>query len=75
VLRLPRFAQPEPERVAWALAIDERGRVVESLQDASADAFAPVTSVRERDGVLWLGSLERDALGRIAAPPLANAGR
>jgi len=70
VLRLPLAIQPQPKRVAWALAVDEQGRVVESLQHDAPDAFAPVTSVRERDGVLWLGSLEREALGRVAAPPL-----
>jgi sugar lactone lactonase YvrE len=70
ILRLPLWAQPEPERHAWALAIDERGRVVQSLQDRSPRSYAPLTSVRERGGVLWLGSLEREALGRIAAPPL-----
>jgi sugar lactone lactonase YvrE len=69
-LRLPLWAQPQPRHQAWALALDERGTVVESLQDASPGAFAPVTSVRERDGFLWLGSLEENALGRIAAPPL-----
>jgi sugar lactone lactonase YvrE len=69
VYRLPGWLQPQPARHAWALALDERGRVVGSLQDISPDAYAPVTSVRERDGVLWLGSLERDALGRMATPP------
>lgn len=68
VLRLPLWTQPQPARHAFALAIDLEGRVVENLQDASPGAYAPVTSVLEHDGVLWLGSLERDALGRIAAP-------
>ncbi len=73
VLRLPLWTQPQPARHAWALAIDEAGRVVENMQDASPGCFAPVTSVLEHDGVLWLGSLERDSLGRIAAPPLPPA--
>jgi len=71
VHRLPLWTQPQPKRHAWALAVDERGQVVESLQDLGPGAFAPVTSVREHGGYLWLGSLERDALGRIPAPPLA----
>jgi len=70
VLRLPRAVQPEPAPHALAVAVDERGRIVETLQDTSANAFAPVTSVREHGGFLWLGSLERDALGRIKAPPM-----
>ena len=67
VLRLPLWVQPQPKPVGWAVAIDANGRVVESLRDAGPRAFAPVTSVRERNGTLWLGSLERDALGRLAA--------
>lgn len=70
LLRLPRLLQPEPARHGWALAVDERGQVMASLQDLSPGGFAPVTSVREVGGVLWLGSLERDAVGRIAAPSL-----
>jgi sugar lactone lactonase YvrE len=71
VFRLPLWVQPKPAHQARALAIDEHGTVVEDLEDSAADSFAPVTSVRERDGTLWLGSLESDALGRIKAPPLA----
>jgi sugar lactone lactonase YvrE len=73
VLRLPRAVQPEPAPHALAVAVDEGGRIVETLQDASPGAFAPVTSVRESGGVLWLGSLERDAMGRIAAPAIPAA--
>jgi len=49
--------------------VDEAGRVVEWMEDDSAAPFAPVTSVREHGGFLWLGSLHENALGRIAAPP------
>lgn len=70
VYRLPLWIQPQPARHAWALAVDEQGKVVANLQDTSPQSFAPVTSVRERDGTLWLGSLEREALGRIKAPSL-----
>jgi sugar lactone lactonase YvrE len=72
VLRLPGFVQPQPARHAWALGIDEQGEVVENLQDPSPQSFSPVTSVLEHDGVLYLGSLEREALGRIAAPKLPS---
>lgn len=70
VLRLPLAVQPQPAPHALVVAVDERGRIVETLQDTSANAFAPVTSVREHGGTLWLGSLERDELGRIPAPPM-----
>lgn len=69
VLRIPRALQPEPLPQGFAVALGEDGKVLHVLRDASPGAFAPVTSVRERDGVLWLGSLEGDGLGRVAAPP------
>lgn len=69
VFRLPRALQPDPARHAWIVAVDEAGQVVDSLEHDAEDAYAPVTSAREHDGWLWLGSLERDALGRIPAPP------
>ncbi|HEX9052418.1 MAG TPA: SMP-30/gluconolactonase/LRE family protein [Anaeromyxobacter sp.] len=69
VLRIPRALQPEPLPQAFAVAIGEDGRISAVLRDASPGAFAPVTSVRERDGVLWVGSLEGDGIGRLAAPP------
>jgi sugar lactone lactonase YvrE len=73
IMRLPLWLQPQPKRTGWALAIDADGKVVDSLEYSGDDAFAPVTSVREHEGVLWLGSLEREALGRIKAPPLLAA--
>lgn len=68
MVRLPLWMQPQPKRHAFVVGIDERGQVVENLQDLSPGAFAPVTSVLEHAGALYLGSVEREALGRIAAP-------
>jgi sugar lactone lactonase YvrE len=70
VWRLPMWTQPQPARKAFAIAVDEQGRVVENLQDPSPASFAPVTSVREHGGFLYLGSLEREALARLPAPPI-----
>lgn len=66
--RLPLFLQPAPPRVGWALAVDEEGRVIQSLEDPSPESFSPVTSVREHAGKLYLGSLLRDAVARVDAP-------
>ena len=68
VMRLPMWLQPQPARRAFALGIDPQGRVAFNLQHDSPQAFAPVTSVREHGGWLWLGSLSREALGRVRAP-------
>lgn len=68
VYRLPMWLQPQPARHAFALGVDPQGKVVANLQHAAPDAYAPVTSVREHGGWLWLGSLSREALGRVRAP-------
>ncbi len=68
VIRLPMWLQPQPARHAFVLGLDPQGRVVFNLQHDSPEAFAPVTSVREHAGWLWLGSLSREALGRVRAP-------
>jgi len=70
VRRLPRWMQPDPAPHAWVVAVDERGRIVDSLEWLSPAGYFPVTSVREKDGWLWLGSLGQDGVGRVAAPPL-----
>ncbi|HEY6107166.1 MAG TPA: hypothetical protein VIV59_14370 [Anaeromyxobacteraceae bacterium] len=68
VLRLPMWLQPQPARHAFVLGLDQQGRVAFNLQHDSPEAFAPVTSAREHAGWLWLGSLSREALGRVRAP-------
>jgi sugar lactone lactonase YvrE len=70
VLRIPRALQPQPAAQGFALALSEDGHVREVLRDAGPDAYAPVTSVRERGGVLYLGSLSAAGVGRLPAPPL-----
>lgn len=57
VLRLPEALQPQPSPHAFVLTIDADGNILGMMQDASPDAFSPVTSVEERNGELYLGSL------------------
>jgi sugar lactone lactonase YvrE len=66
--RLPTLFQPAPKRHAFVLGLDESGRVVQNLQDPAPGSFSPITSVRENGGYLYLGSLLRDAIGKVAAP-------
>jgi sugar lactone lactonase YvrE len=68
VRRLPAFLQPHPETRAIVLGLDRNGHVVHNLQYAGADAFAPVTSVLEQDGWLYLGSLTAQGIARVRAP-------
>lgn len=73
VMRIPRALQPEPAAQSFVIAVGEDGRIREVLRDASADAYAPVTSVRERGGKLFLGSLAAAGIGVLQAPPLPAA--
>src|SRR5262249_46391960 len=68
IARLPPFLQPDTTRHAFALGVDVSGKVIYNLQDPSPKSYAPIPSVREHGGMLYLGSVERDALGRIRAP-------
>lgn len=72
--RLPAFLQPGPKRQGFILGLDLDGRVVEQYQYTGSGAFGPVTSVREHQGMLYLGSLGDTAIGRIALSELRRSG-
>jgi ribose transport system permease protein len=46
--------------------VSEQGEVLETLWDAGAVVHATITSMRERDGYLYIGGLENNRIGRIA---------
>ena len=68
VARLPRALRPAPIHHAAVVAMDDQGRVVDRLEDASASAYAPVTSALEHGGWIWLGSLTENGIARVRAP-------
>jgi sugar lactone lactonase YvrE len=71
VARALRFLPPPVKAQAFALAFDPAGKLVANLQYDGADAFSPVTSVREHpNGALYFGSLTADSLARIEVPAL-----
>jgi sugar lactone lactonase YvrE len=67
ILRLPTALRPAPARLGVALGISTTGEILHNLQDP-AGRFAPVTSVVEADGQLYLGSLTERAVGTLPAP-------
>jgi len=69
LVRLPLALRPRPERRAIVLGFDADGRLRENLQHAGDDAYAPVTSVRELDGWLYMGSQTQSGIARIRRPP------
>lgn len=73
VYRLPEFLKPKPEHTARALGIDDSGRVHHDLFDPTGAAIAVVTSVQERDGYLYLGSLSDRGFAVVQRPMRASA--
>ncbi len=60
---LPEALQPKEGRTVFAQAFDAEGRLVHDLQQPNRD-FYLCSGVRERDGVVWFGSLVCSAIGR-----------
>ncbi|GAB2646875.1 SMP-30/gluconolactonase/LRE family protein [Prescottella soli] len=61
---LPSVVQPDPERRAWVLGLDDGGRVVLSLQGAKG-SYSPVTGVRETPDWIYLGSITAGSIARV----------
>ena len=68
ILRLPESMQPAPDRHGFVLGIDGTGNIIHNLQHPDPDSFSPITSVEEKNGILYLGSLTYPGLARISAP-------
>ncbi|MEQ1867152.1 MAG: SMP-30/gluconolactonase/LRE family protein [Alphaproteobacteria bacterium] len=58
-----------PEPYGCIVAIDLQGQVVATMQDPGGRTINTVTSVNEKDGLLYLGSLATDRIATIAVPP------
>ncbi len=66
VARLPEKVQPQPVRYGFVVGFDEAtGAVTHNLQDPSG-GYAPITSAREHEGRLWLGSLTEPAIAVLS---------
>ena len=65
VFRLPKFLHPQPQRYSFVLGLDSNGRVVENLQNDSADCYAQIANVVEHSDTLYFGSIGEDTVGRF----------
>lgn len=70
VMRLPAFVRPRAQRHGYLLALDADGRVLATLQSPTGTPIALVSSVEPHGGMLYLGSLEEPAIGRLPVPDL-----
>ena len=60
--------QPKPQPHATVLAFDVNGKPVENLQWKDPATYAPIASVLEHDGALYLGSFRQDGYARYRLP-------
>lgn len=60
---------PTPEHWGCVVAINVQGQVVATLQDPRGQVIKSVTSVNEKDGLLYFGSLETDRIATLPVPP------
>jgi len=68
IASLPGWLRPRPVRWGFAIELDGDAHPLRSLQAPSGDVVGSVTSVREHDGVLWLGNLGDKGLTRLRSP-------
>jgi sugar lactone lactonase YvrE len=64
---VPAALLPGPVRYAHVVGLDEDGLVIHDLRDPEG-RYAPISSVRQHGGWLYLGSLTAHGIGRVAVP-------
>jgi len=65
---LPPALRPQPVRWGFVLELDADGRPLRSLQDPDGDVVPNITTAVEREGTLWLGSLDGPGLKSVPLP-------
>jgi len=68
VARLPKSLSPKPQPYGLIIAINEEGKILQSLHDTDGGVVSQVTSVKQRGDKLLMGNLEQHYMAEIAAP-------
>ena len=74
VYRVPEFIRgdskqmPAEMRCGYVLGLDLDGRITHNLQDPTGEIYADITSATQHGGMLYLGAVTQDAVGRIPVP-------
>jgi len=71
LMRLPDFALPTPPRRGIIIGLSVDGRILHYSQ-APSGGYAPISSVEEHEGWLYLGSLLERGVGRVPVPMVVN---
>lgn len=68
VAKMPRSLWPKPLAYGLVLALDEEGRITQSLHEPTGKHLKEITSVEEHANFLYLGSLHNDRIGKYRLP-------
>lgn len=66
--KLPKALWPKPKPYGLILALDEEGKILQSLHEPTGKHLKAITSAREYDGYLYIGSLHNDRIGKYRLP-------
>jgi sugar lactone lactonase YvrE len=66
--RLPAYFLPKPASHAMVVAVNLEGIIVDAMHYEGAGAYAPIASVVERRGELFIGSFREHGLLRVRIP-------
>ncbi len=63
LMHLPTWTRLSGASYGFIIQLNSEGEIVESLHDPSGKSLSGITNVVERDGKLYIGTLEGDAIG------------
>jgi sugar lactone lactonase YvrE len=66
--KTPKALWPKPRPYGLVLALNEKGQIVQSLQELTGEHLKEITSAEEHQGYLYLGSLHNDRIGKYRLP-------
>jgi sugar lactone lactonase YvrE len=66
--KLPKSLWPKSTPYGLVLALDEEGRIIQSLHDQTGEHLMAITSAQEYMGYLYLGSIDNDRIGKYKLP-------
>jgi len=70
IARLPQSLWPKPEPYGFVAKLNEEGEILRTLQDPGGEHLFAVTSAKEVDSTLYLGSLHNDRIGVLSLEEL-----
>ena len=70
--KMPKVFWPKPKPYGLVLALDEKGKIIQSLHEPTGKHLKEITSAQEYGDFLYLGSLRNDRIGKYKLPNKTN---